>query len=120
MNETMKLGGGTQTAAPRPDYRTEIVRLLQSTLTPKPLKERVLTYHENDIAAAMELLSREERNRLYSILDAESLAGVLEYSGRLNEYIGELSVRRRRSSPGWKPPRLWSASSRWRSPGGPR
>ena len=94
MNETMKLGGGIQTAAPRPDYRTEIVRLLQSTLTPKPLKERVLTYHENDIAAAMELLSREERNRLYSILDAESLAGVLEYSGRLDEYIGELSVRR--------------------------
>ena len=94
MNEKMVFKREAPGAAQRPDYRAEIAALLQSTLTPKPLKERILSYHENDVAAALELLSREERKRLYGILDAASLAGVLAYSGRLEEYIEELSVRK--------------------------
>ena len=90
MHEKMVLTAAVR----RPDYRTEIAALLRGTLTPKPMRERLLAYHENDIAAAMELLSREERNRLYGILDAGALAGVLEYSGRLDEYMEELSVRK--------------------------
>lgn len=94
MSEKMMFGGEVLTAARRPDYRAEIAGLLRGTLTPKPLKERVLSYHEKDIAAALELLDREERGRLYGILDAGVLAGVLEHSGRLDEYIGELSLRK--------------------------
>lgn len=81
--------------AQHPDYKRQIVEILRSNLTPKVMKKRILSYHENDIAAAMELLNRDERNRLYILLDTETLANVLEYSGRLNEYIGELDIRKR-------------------------
>ena len=94
MNEKMIFNSEARGGAQRPDYRAEIAGLLRGDLTPKPLKERILSYHENDIAAALELLSREERRRLYGILDAASLAGVLAYSGRLDEYMEELSVRK--------------------------
>lgn len=90
MNFINEIAMGTQ----HPDRRAEVVELFRSALTPKPLKEQILSYHEHDIAAAMELLSRMERDKLYSILDTRSLASVLEYSGQLNEYIGELSIRK--------------------------
>ena len=94
MNEKLNLTNETLVAAQHPDYKAEIAQILRSTLTPKPMKERVLAYHENDIAAAMELLSREERSRLYNILEAKTLANILEYSGRLDEYIRELTIRK--------------------------
>ena len=64
MNEKMIFNSEARGGAQRPDYRAEIAGLLRGDLTPKPLKERILSYHENDIAAALELLSREERRRL--------------------------------------------------------
>lgn len=81
-------------AAQHPDYPREIAGILRSTLMPQVMKERILAYHEKDIAAAMELLSREERGRLYNILDDRPLADILEYSGQLGQYIGEVSLPR--------------------------
>ena len=78
-----------------PDYRTEIADILRSNLTPSKMQERLLQYHENDIAAALELLKKDERMRLYSILQTDTLASVLEYAGLLEEYMGELSIRKR-------------------------
>lgn len=63
MNFINEIAAGSQ----HPDRRAEVSALLRSALTPKPLKEQLLSYHEHDIAAAMELLSRKERDRLYSI-----------------------------------------------------
>ena len=81
--------------AQHPDYKVEIVEIIRGNLTPKLMKARILDYHENDIAAAMELLEKGERNKLYSILDADSLASILEYSEDLHKYIGELSIKKR-------------------------
>ena len=39
-----------------PDYTTEIVEILKSNLSPKALKDKIMDYHENDIAAAIDLL----------------------------------------------------------------
>ena len=78
-----------------PDYKTEIVSVLRSNLTPKIKQERILAYHEKDIAAALELLSPEERGRLYHILDAKTLAAILEYAENKTEYISEISVPKR-------------------------
>lgn len=78
-----------------PDYRTEIVEMIRSNLTPGRMKERLLDYHENDIAAAMELLKKNERSRLYSVLDPAALASILEYSGKLREYLEELGIKKR-------------------------
>lgn len=78
-----------------PDYRMEIVQIFRSNLTPKLMRERILDYHENDIAAAMELLNKDERKRFYSILDTITLASIFEYSEQRNEYVSELSIRKR-------------------------
>lgn len=77
-----------------PDYKLEILEILHSNLTPKLMREKLLMYHEKDIAEALELMKRDERNRLYSILDSMTLANILEYSGRLDKYVNELAIRR--------------------------
>ena len=50
-------------AVQHPDYSNEILGIVRSNLAPKLLKEKLLAYHENDIAAALELMSRDERGR---------------------------------------------------------
>ena len=82
-------------AAQHPDYEHEIITIIRSTLTPKLIKEKIGEYHENDIAAAMDLLKKDERHKLYSILDTQTLADVLEYSEQRNNYIDEMSIRKR-------------------------
>ena len=78
-----------------PDFRTEIIEIIRGNLTPLLMRKHLLEYHENDIAAAMPEFKKEERNRLYSILDAETLASIFEYSGEFFDYIEELSVKKR-------------------------
>ena len=75
-----------------PDYKAEILALVQSNLTPKHLGEKLKEYHESDLAAALDLMQREERNKLYSFLDTDTLAEMLEFSP---EYLGELGIRKR-------------------------
>ena len=77
------------------DYKTEIAEIIKSNLTPTRIREKLWEYHENDIAAALELLSAEERNKLYSILSVEILADVLEYSEQSGKYLDELNIRKR-------------------------
>ena len=78
-----------------PDYTTEILAIMKGNLTPKMMQKRLLEYHENDIAAAMDFLKKEERQRIYSILDVECLAGILDYSEHFQEYMEELNIRKR-------------------------
>lgn len=81
--------------AQHPNYEERIAQVVRGNLTPKIMREQLLTYHENDIAAAMDLLKKEDRYRLYSVLSPETLADVLEYSEKINEYVGELNLRKR-------------------------
>ncbi len=78
-----------------PDHKADIVLIIRSNLTPKRMRQKLSSYHGNDMAEAMELLKADERRRLYSILDTESLAEILEYSDHLNDYLGELSIKKR-------------------------
>ena len=39
------------------DYATEIADIIRSNLAPKLIREKLLDYHENDIAAALAPLS---------------------------------------------------------------
>lgn len=82
-------------ATQHPDYEHEIIDIIRSTLTPKLIKEKIGEYHENDIAAALDLLKKDERHKLYSILDIQTLADVLEYSEQRNDYIDEMGIRKR-------------------------
>lgn len=85
----------TEAAVQHPDYPGEIAGIIRSNLTPKLMRERILDYHENDIAEAMELLNRDERRRFYSVIDTETLGEILEYSDHLKEYVDELAIRKR-------------------------
>ncbi len=89
------ISGESVMIAQHPDYRTEIIQILRSKQTPRIMKERISAYHENDIADVLELLDKEERSRLYSILDTETIANILEYSDHLDEYLNEFGIRRR-------------------------
>ena len=39
-----------------PDYAGELVEIIKSNISPMALKEKVMDYHENDIAEAFERL----------------------------------------------------------------
>ncbi len=80
--------------AQHPDYATEIAAIIRSNLTPKLMGEQIQNYHENDIAEALTQLSKDERMRLYRIVDAETLANIIEYSENPNDIIRELRVRK--------------------------
>lgn len=76
-------------------YSAEIAELIRSNLTPKRMQEKLSSYHENDIASTLELLSKSEREKLYQILDSETLADILEYSDHMGEYVQELTLRKK-------------------------
>ena len=61
-----------------PDYDRELTELVRSNLSPKAFREKLLDYHENDIAAALETLTPAERQRIYHALDAAELSAVPE------------------------------------------
>ena len=81
--------------AQQPDYQSEIIEILRSPLTPALMRRQIRIYHENDVASAMELLSAEERQKLYSMLHTDTLARVLEYTSSAADYLRELSIRKR-------------------------
>lgn len=77
-----------------PDYVTRIADIVRSNLTPKRIDRELHSFHEKDIAAALVLLKKEERTKLYSILDASRLADILAFSDDRGGYIRELGIRR--------------------------
>ena len=78
-----------------PDYKSEITELIQSNLTPPVMKERLLDYHENDIASALPLLSSDMRAKLYAVLDRKTLAEVIEYVDGISDYLLEMPPKKR-------------------------
>lgn len=77
------------------NYESELVKLLRSNLSPKQKKKELVSYHENDIAAALEALTSEERLKIYVLLDTDMLVGVLEYAEDLGKILSELTPKKR-------------------------
>lgn len=76
------------------DHAEEIAVILKGNLIPSALQEKLSDYHESDIASALEILTKEERYRVYNILTAEMLAEILEYSEDINLYLEEMNIRK--------------------------
>ena len=93
-----------------PDYKVEVAQLVRGNLAPRQMAERLLDYHENDVAAALELLKKEERSRLYAVLDTDDLARILEYVDDLRACIRELPGRKRAA---WTTPCAAAATAWW-------
>lgn len=95
MDETKNFELIAQEPQASPDYVAEIIVALRGGFAPGQLREKLMSYHENDIAESLEQITVAERARLYSLLDSEVLAGILEYSGNLKIYLMELTLRKR-------------------------
>ena len=79
-----------------PDYVQELVNIIKSNISPMALKEKISDYHDNDIADALEELDPQDREKLYRILDQDSLANILEYAeDNTSTYLNELSVKKK-------------------------
>ena len=77
------------------DYQTELLNIIRSPLTPAILADKLSEYHEGDIATVLELLTPEERIRLYRAVDSEFLSGILEYVDDITPYFQELNLRKK-------------------------
>ena len=78
-----------------PDLSGEIIQIVRSNLAPRTLQERIGAYHEKDVALTLPMLSREERQKLFRILPARILAGILEYAEEDENYLEGMSVRQK-------------------------
>ena len=76
-----------------PDYEEELAEILRSNLSDAEILEQLDNYHENDIAGALELLTVEERKRLYHVLGAERVSEIFTYIDDVDDYIGELNIQ---------------------------
>ncbi len=83
------------TIAPIRDYKAEITALLLSSIPQKALREKLVDYHESDIADAMDDVENTERKKLYAIFNAQTLAEILEFADSRNSYINELNLGRK-------------------------
>ncbi len=72
------------------DYEEELLNLIKSDEPPERLKEELDNYHENDIAAVLPKLGKEERAKLYKLLGLERVSEVFAYLDDVEEYIEEL------------------------------
>ena len=71
----------------------EIVALIRANKPDRELREILEDYHESDIADAIELITKEERKKLYHILGAEKASDIFAYLEDPEEFINELEIR---------------------------
>ena len=73
------------------DFSEELINLIRSAENDEVLREKLSDYHANDVAAALERLSPEERKRVYAALGDEFTSDVFSYIEEPDELIEELS-----------------------------
>lgn len=78
-----------------PSHQEDIVKLIKGPLTPKMKQQNLLSYHEKDISDVLCLLSVDDRKHLYTLLDAEWIAEILEYSDDSTIYLNEIPIQKR-------------------------
>ncbi len=76
----------------KPNYAEELLKIIQSPLKNEVLLDRLNDYHERDIADALELLSPQQRKKLYPVLGAKRLAEIFSYLETPTQYLSELNV----------------------------
>ena len=80
----------------KPDYKSEILKIIRSNASPKVMCDQLDDYHENDIADVLPALSSAERKKLYRILDLDMLSGIFEYTDEQDagRYLDEMDLKK--------------------------
>lgn len=73
-------------------YVQEIIDLIRRERKEEGLLKQLERYHENDIAEALELLTGEERKRLYRILGPERISEIFSYLDDASSYLEEMEL----------------------------
>lgn len=75
------------------DYEKELICIIKSGAPPEVIREKLEDYHENDIAAVWEELSKEEHIKLYQILGNETVSEIFTYlDDDVSIYLEELGL----------------------------
>ena len=82
--------------AVKPDYESEIIKIIRGNYSPKAAQNKLGDYHGNDIAQAMDELSLQERKKLYRICSPEMLAEALEHldEDEAGLYLNEMDLKK--------------------------
>ena len=76
----------------RPDYDDELIKIIKGNLSDEEIRDRLESYHENDISAVLDRLTNTERLRLYKILGVEKVSEIFSYLEEdVVKYIEELA-----------------------------
>lgn len=75
-----------------PIFVEEILEIIRLGLPDSELRKKLADYHENDIAQSLELLQKEDREHIYSVLGVEWMSEILAYVENPEKYIGELGL----------------------------
>ena len=74
------------------DYLQEIEEILSSSLSDKDKKEKLLQYHENDIADVLDKLEPEEQAKLHDILGDEVFGDVILHADDIGDVVENMSA----------------------------
>jgi magnesium transporter len=72
------------------DYYKQIRTILYSNDSDEVKQDKLLTFHENDIANVVEHLSKNERLKLYKIIGVDRTAEVFSYLDNVDDYVDEV------------------------------
>lgn len=72
----------------------ELVQIINGTDTNQTIREKLDSYHDNDIADAFGYLTSAQRIKLYSILGAEKLSDIFPYIDHIAPYVEELDLKK--------------------------
>ncbi len=85
----------TDSVPEKRDYTEEILGIIRSGKPYKEIREELQDYHDNDIAGVLELLSPDERKKLYRIIGIEATSDIFSYLDEdIGTYLEELSSER--------------------------
>ncbi len=92
----MKTDESAVAVALKPDYESEIIKIIRGNYSPKAAQTRLEDYHGNDIAQAMDALSLQERKKLYRICSVSMLAEAFEHleEDEADRFFSEMDIKK--------------------------
>ncbi len=74
------------------DYRADILDIIRSDKSDEEIRLLLEDYHDNDIAAVIEELNSDEKDKLLRVLGNEAMSDVVPFLEDAGEYLSELDA----------------------------
>ena len=83
------------TMTTKPNYESEIIKIVKGNGSPKVILNQLENYHGSDIADVMEQLNEQERRKIFRICPAEILAEAFSHleETQAGAYLNEIPLR---------------------------